>query len=140
MTARGRLLDTYAAAIQHDLVDLPPSAHVLGVVRRPTPWLLAVVDANETALGPPPELLEAIKSRHRELQASGLDDATAHNRAMDEVDYGRRYRAHLEGDPEATDALERVRDILADGRDVVLVCFENTAEKRCHRTILREYL
>ncbi|MFP4590185.1 MAG: DUF488 family protein [Halobacteriales archaeon] len=140
MTDRGQVLDTYVAAIQHDLVDLPDGALVLGVVRRPTPWLFGVVDENEPALGPPDALLAAVKARHAELEAEGIDDATAHNRAMDDVDYEARYREHLEYEPEASAALERIRAILDGGRDVVLVCFENTAEKRCHRTVLEEYL
>ncbi len=140
MADRGRVFDTYAAALQHGLVAERPDALHLGVVRRPMPWLLGVIDDNEPDLGPPADLLDAVKARHDALSGEGLDDAAAHNRALDAVDYDARYRTYLESDPAAQTALERVRSVLDEGRDVVLVCYENTDEKRCHRTILREYL
>lgn len=136
----GAVSDTYVAALQHDLVEVPEGAHVLGVVRRPTPWFWAQVDANEPALAPPTELLDAVKVRQAELQTTGLDDAPAHNAAMDEVDYEARYLAHLEESEDARAAIDDLRARLAEGEDVVLVCFENTDEKRCHRTLLRERL
>lgn len=140
MTDRGRVFDTYVAALQHDQADLPEAAIRLGVVRRPTPWLYGVVDENEPALGPPADLLDEVKSRHEELVSRGYGDAEAHNAAMDAVEYAERYRHHLESDGAAMEALDRLRARLADGEDVALVCFENTDEKRCHRTILRSYL
>lgn len=136
----GRVYDTYAAALQHDLVDLPEDAERLGVVRRPTPWFYGVVDRNESALGPPAGLLAAVKARTEDLLAEGLDDAAAHNRAMDEVDYDEGYLEHLETDSSAKAAVADLRGQLVSGEDVVLVCFENTDEKRCHRTLLRERL
>jgi len=36
--------------------------------------------------------------------------------------------------------MDDLLDLLAEGTDVALVCFENTDQKRCHRTILREEL
>lgn len=81
MSDSGRLFDTYVAARQHDLVDLPDVTLVVGVVRHPTRWL------------------------HRE---------------------------HLDESDDARDALDRLQGLLRDGRDVALVCYENTDEKRCH--------
>ena len=34
----GTLTDTYVAALQHDLADVPADATPVGVVRKPTPW------------------------------------------------------------------------------------------------------
>lgn len=36
MTTSGCLGDTYAAALQHDIVEVPAEATLVGVVRRPT--------------------------------------------------------------------------------------------------------
>lgn len=138
LTMSGRLDDTYVAAIQHDLAELPAGAHLVGVVRRATPWFHAAVAENVSALGPPPDLLDEVKDRHETLTSRGLDDATAHNRAMADVDYDDRYRAYLDESSEAAREIERIRDRLASGEDVVLVCYENTDEKHCHRTLLQE--
>lgn len=133
----GDLLDTYAAALQHDLVELPPPTRRIGVVRRPTPWILAVVDENIPALGPPGTLLEEVKARQTTLREDGLGDADAHNQAMNDVGYDERYRRHLRESAEAIRAIGRIRERLANGEDIALICFENTDEKRCHRTLLK---
>lgn len=140
MAERGALRDTYAAALQHELVDLDGGERLIGIARRPLPWLLGQVDENLPALGPPPELLDAVKERHAELQDEGLPDAEAHNRALEAVDYRERYLSHLENSAAAQEAIERIQELREAGTDVVLVCYENTEEKRCHRTILRDYL
>lgn len=140
MTERGALLDTYAAALQHDLADLDGDERLLGVVRRPLPWLLGQVEENRSELGPPPELLDAVKQRHEELQETGLSDATAHNRALAELDYRDRYLDYVKNSEDAQAAIQDIKELRADGQDVVLVCYENTTEKRCHRTILKAYI
>jgi len=135
----GQVHDTYVAAIQHDLVDLPDDAERIGVVRRPTSWFHGAVDENVPALGPPEELLEAAKQREEDLKMQGICDDDAQNIAWDEVDFAERYREYLEtaaGSSAVDDLVERLRS----GTDVVLVCFENTEKKRCHRTMLREVL
>lgn len=137
---RGTLVDTYVAALQHDLVDLPNETTTVGVVRRPTRWLHPYVDENRAALGPPEGLLEAFQARHTALLEQGIEDATAHNRAWEDVSYDQRYRAHLEDSGDARAALTSLRTWLQEGRNVALVCYENTDEKRCHRTLLRDYL
>ena len=136
----GSLADTYVAALQHGTADLPPEAVRLGVVRRPTPWFHAAVDENVPALAPPPDLLDDAKDRQADLEADGMDDAAAHNAAMDDVDFEARYLAYLEDSPAAREAIESLRDRLDAGEDVALVCYENTEHKRCHRTLLREYV
>jgi uncharacterized protein YeaO (DUF488 family) len=135
----GRLSDTYVAALQHDIADIPEGATRVGVVRRPTSWFHGPVDENRPALAPPADLLDDVKATHETLEAEGLDDATAHNRAMDAVDYEERYRAHLET-PEARAVMDELVDRLANGEDIALVCYENTDEKRCHRTLLASEL
>lgn len=133
----GRLDDTYVAALQHDIADIPEEATRVGVVRRPTPWFHGPVDENRSALAPPPDLLDEVKRRHEQLERAGVPDTEAHNRALAASDYDERYLAHLET-PEAQAALEAVTERIEAGEDIVLVCYENTEEKRCHRTLLRE--
>ena len=135
----GEILETYAAALQHDIVDLPAGATRLGVVRRPTGWFRALVEENEPALGPPESLLSACKDRQEELSRRGLCDEEAHNAAWDEVDFASRYREYLASDEEATRALADLVDQVAGGETVALVCFEGDA-KRCHRRLLRDEL
>lgn len=139
MSPRGRVRDTYVAALQHDLIELDGTERLIGVVRRPMPWLAAAVDENLPALGPPVALLAEFKDCHAEL-AETMSDAAAHNAAFEAVDYRERYEEHLESDPDARDALDTLRAALDGGETLVLVCYENTEEKRCHRTILRDRL
>ncbi len=136
--SRGRLLDTYAAALQNELVDLPADTLRVGVVRRPTPWLWSVIDENRRALGPPDTLLTAFRERVDTLTDRGIDEVAAHNRAMVDERYASRYRRHLDRSEDARAAIEDIRRTLQSGQHVALVCFENTEEKGCHRTILRE--
>ncbi|PCR90450.1 DUF488 family protein, N3 subclade [Natrinema ejinorense] len=137
--ARGTLADTYVAAIQHDLVELPADATRVGVVRQPTSWFHAAVDENRPALGPPTELLESMRDREEDMKMQGLCEEGAHNAAWDQVGFGETYREYLETD-DAQAALAALEDRLASGESLALVCYENTEKKRCHRTILREWL
>ncbi|WP_293030363.1 DUF488 domain-containing protein [Natronococcus sp.] len=138
--ADGTLADTYVAAIQHDLADLPSEATRVGVVRKPAPWFHAAVDENVPELGPPADLLEEVRTAEDDLKMQGLCDEGAHNAAWDRVDFGERYREHLEESADAQAALEALEGRLADGESLALVCYENTEKKRCHRTILRDRL
>jgi len=136
----GTVTDTYVAALQHGIADLPDGAAIVGVVRRATPWFHAQVEENRPALGPPEALLAEVKERHEALVADGIADAEGHNAAMDDVNYDERYLEHLDTSPDAKAALADLRDRVASGEDVALVCYENTDEKRCHRTLLRDRL
>ena len=136
----GSLSDTYVAAIQHDLADVPADATLVGVVRKPTPWFYAAVDENVPELGPPESLLEATKEAAADLQLRGICDAEAHNAAWDAVDFEGRYRTYLAESVEASAAMDRLGNRLETGESIALVCYENTAKKRCHRTILCEVL
>ena len=135
----GSLSDTYVAAIQHDLADAPTDATLVGVVKRPTPWFHAAVDENVPELGPPAALLAATKDAAEDLQLRGICDAEVHNAAWDVVDFEGRYRTYL-STSDATAAMDALRTRLREGESLALVCYENTAKKRCHRTILREEL
>ncbi|MFB6270980.1 MAG: DUF488 family protein, partial [Halobacterium sp.] len=132
----GDLSDTYVAALQHDTAEIPADATLVGVVRRPTGWFSGAVDENVPAVAPPEDVLDDAKARESELAERGVGDAEANRRAWDDVDFAARYRDHL-----ATDAARAAVDDLAarlrSGESLALVCFENTDEKRCHRTILR---
>jgi hypothetical protein len=136
MTKRGQLEHTYVAALQHDLADVPPEATKVGVVRRATPWFHGVVDENVPAVAPPEDLLERFKDRCDDLEMQGLCAEGAHNAAWDELDVEERYREHLADSAPAREALEDLRHRLEEGEDLVLVCYENTEQKRCHRTSL----
>jgi len=138
VSEQGRLRDTYVAAIQHDLAELPEGTTLVGVVREPTSWFHAAVDENRPALAPPTELLEDVRAERETLEADGVDDAAAHNRAMAAAEFDRRYREHLDGSDAASSAIEELTERLRAEEDVALVCYENTDEKRCHRTLLRE--
>ena len=132
--------DTYVGALQHDLVELSPETTLVGVVRKPTPWFHGSVDENVRALGPPADLLAATKRVAEDLQLRGICDEEAHNAAWDEVGFADRYRAYLEETPDARAALADLEERLEAGESLALVCYENTAKKRCHRTVLREEL
>lgn len=136
----GTLTDTYVAALQHDLADLPPDTKKVGVVRKPTRWFHSVVDENRPVLGPPKSLLEDVDEREEEFAIDGLCDEEAHNAAWDAVDFGGRYREHLDADAAARSAMDEVRTSVEEGANVALVCYENTDQKRCHRTILRDVI
>ncbi|QCC59916.1 DUF488 domain-containing protein [Natrinema thermotolerans] len=138
--ARGTLTDTYVAAIQHDLAELPADATRVGVVRRPTSWFHAAVDENLPELGPPEPLLESMRDAEEDMKIQGLCEEGAHNAAWEQVGFGEAYRDHLESDDSARAAIETLSERLAAGESLALVCYENTEKKRCHRTILREYL
>ncbi len=135
----GEVFDTYVAALQHDLADLPADARRVGVVRKPTPWFHGVVDENRPALGPPRDLLDEFQAREDEFKLQGMCDEGAHNAAWEELDFEERYRDHLDADA-ARAAVEDLCDLLESGTDVALVCYENTDQKRCHRTALRDVL
>lgn len=140
MTERGRLRDTYVAAIQHDLVDLSGDERLVGVVRRQMPWFQGQVDENRPALAPPEDLLDEFKQRCEELEDEGWSEAEAHNEAWDDVDFEDRYCQYLEETPEAQEAIAELEQLLDQEEDIVLVCYENTDEKRCHRTLLKQFM
>jgi hypothetical protein len=115
-TGENRVLETYAAALQHDIADLPAGATTVGVVRRPTGWFRALVDENRPALGPPESLLSETQDRREDLAVRGLCDEEAHNAAWEAVDFAPRYRDRVETDPEARRALaDRLRERVEDG-------------------------
>ena len=136
----GALADTYVAALQHELVDLPPETTLVGVVRQPTPWFHGAVDENRPELGPPADLLESFRRREEEMKMQGLCEEGAHNAAWDEVGFEAAYREYLEESEAAGAAIDDLESRLAAGESLALVCFENTEKKRCHRTILRDVL
>ena len=139
LAVTGTLTDTYVAALQHDLVELSEDVRRVGVVRKPTRWFHGVVDENRPELGPPETLLDDFQARQEDFKVQGMCDEGAHNAAWEELDFDRRYRAHLDSDA-ARATVDDLLDALARGTDVALVCYENTDNKRCHRTILRDVL
>ncbi|WP_225335091.1 DUF488 domain-containing protein [Halomicrobium urmianum] len=135
----GAVHDTYVAALQHGSAALPEGTRKVGVVRKPTSWFHGVVDENRPELGPPADLLAEFQSREEAFKAQGMCDEGAHNATWEVVAFEERYREHLESEA-ARAAVEDLLDLLEAGTDVALVCYENTDQKRCHRTALREHL
>ena len=133
-----RVEDTYVAALQHDRYDADGRT-LVGVVRWPTRWFSAAVDENVPALSPPAELLDEVQATRDDFGMRGLCDEEAHNAAFEATEFEARYREHLESETART-ALDELRSRLRDGEALTLVCYENTAKKRCHRTTLREVL
>nr|WP_232833846.1 DUF488 domain-containing protein [Saliphagus sp. LR7] len=140
VTTSDLLEDTYVAALQHDLVDISLEATLVGVVGRPTGWFRTTIDENYPALGPPPDLLDEFKQRHEDFKMQGMCDEGAHNAAWDEVGFEDRYRTHLTEAADAQEAVAELTDRIRDGEHLVFVCFENTDQKRCHRTLLKEHI
>ncbi|WP_135853037.1 DUF488 domain-containing protein [Halorussus salinus] len=126
------LRDTYHAALQHGHATPDDEDLVVGVVRRPSYGIETHLDRNDPRLAPPDDLLSEFKTL-----ADERDDLT-HDEVWDRVDFGARYRDHLRTSA-ARAAMDDLLDAL-DSRNVWLVCYENTDDKRCHRTILRDVL
>lgn len=133
----GSVTDTYAAALQHDLVDADGT--LVGVVRRPPGWFRALVAENYRALGPPEPLLEETQERAEALKFDGMCEEGAHNAAWEECDFERRYLEYLDSDSEAGEAFTELRNRVQNGEDLTLVCFEGET-KRCHRRVLADRL
>lgn len=87
----------------------------------------------------PADFLEEFQRREESFKIDGMCEEGAHNAAWEELDFEERYRDHLTSD-EAQAAMDDLVSLLQAGEDVALVCYENTDQKRCHRTILREEL
>ncbi len=134
----GRVTETYAAAIQHDLVDLEDATPV-GVVRRPPGWFHALVAENHRELGPPETLLDETKAKQEDLQMAGMCETGAHNAAFEETDFEARYREYLDSDSDAQATLASLRERVRDGEALALVCFE-ADDKACHRHALLDVL
>jgi len=135
----GEVLETYAAALQHDIAALPEETTPVGVVRRPTGWFRALVAENRQALGPPESLLSETKDRQETLKMEGFCDEEAHNAAWDETNFAARYREYLSSEEEAREAVDALAERVAAGETIALVCFEGD-DKRCHRRLLEDVI
>lgn len=112
------------------------SALLLGVVRRPQDFIAEVVDRNAPVLGPPEGLLDAYKNVEQAAEADGAADPE--RVAWTSVNFRERYLDHLDRSGPRT-VLADLREVLADGRDVWLVCWEKRATF-CHRRLLAAVL
>lgn len=133
----GEIRETYHAALQHDLVDVPDDARLVGVVRRPMGWFGTELDENRQDLGPPEDLLEETKATAERMESEGLDETPAHNLSWEETEFEERYRAYLDESAAARRELDELAARVEDGETVVLVCYEGD-DKRCHRRILQD--
>jgi len=128
-----RIRDTYHAALQHDHVEPAEEDLVVGVVRHPVYGIETLLDRNVPELAPPEALLG-------DFEEAEERDGLTHDEAWDEVNFAERYREYLQHA-----AVQQVMDDLlgeldSGEGDLWLVCYENTDDKRCHRTILQEVL
>lgn len=123
------LHDTYHAALQHEHVTPGEDDYVVGVVREPMYGIQTHLDTNLKALAPPRDLLTEFKE---------CADDIGHNEAIEACNFEQRYRDHLEGNTQQR-AMKQLLSLLPD-TDVYLVCYENTDEKVCHRTYLKDEL
>ena len=140
MTFDGAVRDTTLVALQNGLVEPSPDEFVLGIVRQPTGALEAAVDECDPALAPPAELLATFERRCEEFKLAGLCDEGAHNAAWEDVGVDAQYREMLDSEPEATEAVARLRRRLERGQRLLLVSDESAENRRSHRTVLRERL
>jgi uncharacterized protein YeaO (DUF488 family) len=126
----GKLKDTYHAALQHGHAEPANNDLVLGVVQEPMYGIQSHIDENIPELAPSPELLAEFKEKA---------EKHGHNLAVEAVGFVPRYHEELQ-DESSQDQVNRIIDALEAGRDVWLVCYENTNEKFCHRTELKSYI
>jgi len=94
------ITDTYAAAVSNDLADVG-DATLVGVVRQPPWWFHGIVDDTHSALGPPADLIDAVRERREALSAREMCDEGAHSAACEELDFRSRYQHHLDEDVDA---------------------------------------
>lgn len=127
--SESELRDSYHAALQHGHDEPDEDDLVLAVVDEQMYGIQKYTDEWWPVLSPPTEALHEFKERADEI---------GHNEAVDELDFSERYRNHVREDPDVQKAVGEVISELESGRDVWLVCYENTDDKFCHRTVLRE--
>lgn len=121
--------DTYYAALQHGHVEPKEDDLLLGVVRKPMYGIKDYLDKNVTDLAPPFPLLGELKELSKDID---------HNDACEELDFLERYREFLQNDRQQ-ELMEWVIN-QSESKTVWLVCYENTDDKICHRTVLKEEL
>jgi|AntDeeMetagen192_2_1112575.scaffolds.fasta_scaffold22415_2 uncharacterized protein YeaO (DUF488 family) len=122
----GTIHDTYHAALQHSHDEPDDSDLVVGVVRRPMYGIEAYLDENWPELAPSNELLDEFKTKADEI---------GHNEAVSAVNFRERYEESLDG-TEQEARINQIVEEIRSGRNVWVVCFENTDDKFCHREIL----
>lgn len=139
MSAELDVRDTYYYALRNGKSGVEPDDIVLGVVRSPAYGISKYVDENHPELAPPRKLLRDLKLEATHPDFEDLSDAESHNRALERLDFDRRYREHLRQSERAQARMDQIRQWASEWT-VWLVCFENTEKKRCHRTTLREII
>ena len=85
-------------------------------------------------LAPSKELLDEYKRRKAECAKTVKDSTEAAWCAYEAVDYERRFRALIEGNPTSLERLKRLSEESLE-RDVFLICYEGE-DKPCHRKLL----
>lgn len=117
------------------LVEPTTDSLVLAVVRNPHEFIDDVADRTVPAVAPPIDLLDAFKRVEEAAESDDLSNPSSV--AWRSVDFGRRYRAHLE-QPGQQQVVETLRE-KARERTLWLVCYERNP-KWCHRRLLADEL
>ncbi len=85
-------------------------------------------------LAPSKELLDDFKRQEAECAKSAKDSTEAAWCAYEAVDYERRFRELIGGNPTSLERLKRLSEESRE-RDVFLICYEGE-DKPCHRKLL----
>jgi len=128
---------TYFAALDHDLVTPNEDDLVVSVVRRPAGWTEDLVERNIQSLGPPENLLDAVKN----VEAAAEDDEDIDDPrrvAWSSTDFAVRYQNHLLSSRRHS-VVSQLRQDLRDHDGVWLVCYEKDPT-HCHRRLLADEL
>lgn len=128
-----------ADALYRGLTDAREGATRVGVVRRPSRTVRAVVDENRPDLGPPESLVDEFAAARDDLKMQGFCAEGAHNAAWESVSFDRRYGAYLDDSAAAQADLDELRERLDAGETLLLVG-EYGGNKRTYRPLLRERL
>lgn len=110
-------------------VKVPAGARRLPVMRLGT--------HGQKALAPSMELLRDFAAAKKALRKEGMAPAAAHAETFRRVDYARRFRGQILGDPRAVEAL---RSVIGESKrgDLYLMCMcpPRTPDRACHTYLL----
>ena len=88
-------------------------------------------------LAPSRDLLDDFKREEAECAKTAKNATEAAWCAYEAVDYERRFRELIEGNPTSLERLKRLSEE-SRGRDVFLICYEGE-DKPCHRKLLLQF-
>jgi hypothetical protein len=108
-----------------------PNTTYIGIARSLCDDPPDFLDETEQALCPPDSLFYQWYQTREQLKDNGELPVTAHNEALDCVNYFERFDGYL-NNTSPQEALTRLTARARSGEDIVLVCFCNDG-RQCHR-------